>query len=814
MNFVLFLLFCIHCISAVDPPPLLKELNTFYPNDLYLDDVNNIALDPTTNDLYATNTASGTIDILSFSPSDGSMSVIRSIDVILQSSPYFKLDYMTAITFSPKGYMVASLIPLNYAQNAGWLVFIDVTTKYIAKFIELKYCFAPKHLISSSDGKRLIIACEGLSDDQQGIDPEGTISVIDTSLDDMSLWRIYNVDFKDFDDGVNIKHLPSTIYVPKPDDLFSINAEPEFVAIDNEDRYVYIALQENNGVAILDLYKLQIVEIYGLGAHDFGFSGLDPSDRDNGINIKKYLNVFGLRQPDGITLHRNYLLTANEGNAKYYDTLRVNQVALDHDAFPVELQLNNDENLGRLNILNAGSKYGEDDDTGEFSKLYTFGSRDFTIWKIEKNDDDEDCSCPYPYGLKLAFSSYDDFEQITAWTLGTNGFNADFENPSFDKRSDDKGPEPESIVVGECFNGDVYAFIGLERVGGIMVYDITDIDDGNVQFVEYLNARDFSVEYDDDSRPPKQAGPVEPETLIFIADDESSEGTALLIVGYKTSASIGVYSFNCGANRNYAQTQKPPYPTNEPLQPQTADTCDEQTPCLNIDILPIVSEQSEMYEVCLTFNNKNPFCSKSDDYFEYAVTLNEEEDDDTAMNYHWLLGEKRCQIAACSESVQFAVLDGDGCAESLDVSIVNMDGVDGVECSASPSNSCEWNIPIPTCSDEESVDSPTTTTSTTTTTATTTTQQQPQNDGDNNQETNNKKESRNTFDTITNKGGHFYESAMFAILLTFSVLTCLGIIGCVIKHSKKEQGDETIAIEGDVEQEEPSEFEEEQIENN
>jgi len=202
--------------------------------------------------------------------------------------------------------------------------------------------------------------------------------------------------------------------------------------------------------------------------------------------------------------------------------------------------------------------------------------------------------------------------------------------------------------------------------------------------VEYLNARDFSVEYDDDSRPPKQAGPVEPETLIFIADDESSEGTALLIVGYKTSASIGVYSFNCGANRNYAQTQKPPYPTNEPLQPQTADTCDEQTPCLNVDILPIVSEQSEMYEVCLTFNNKNPFCSKSDDYFEYAVTLNEEEDDDTAMNYHWLLGEKRCQIAACSESVQFAVLDGDGCAESMDVSIVNMDGVDGVECSALP----------------------------------------------------------------------------------------------------------------------------------
>ena len=38
---------------------------------------------------------------------------------------------------------------------------------------------------------------------------------------------------------------------------------------------------------------------------------------------------------------------------------------------------------------------------------------------------------------------------------------------------DDKGPEPENIVVGKIGN-ETFAFIGLERSSGIMMYQITN----------------------------------------------------------------------------------------------------------------------------------------------------------------------------------------------------------------------------------------------------------------------------------------------------------------------------------------------------
>ena len=41
-----------------------------------------------------------------------------------------------------------------------------------------------------------------------------------------------------------------------------------------------------------------------------------------------------------------------------------------------------------------------------------------------------------------------------------------------DGRSDDKGPEPEDIVVGPV-DGRTYAFVGLERANGVMAFDVS-----------------------------------------------------------------------------------------------------------------------------------------------------------------------------------------------------------------------------------------------------------------------------------------------------------------------------------------------------
>lgn len=52
-------------------------------------------------------------------------------------------------------------------------------------------------------------------------------------------------------------------------------------------------------------------------------------------------------------------------------------------------------------------------------------------------------------------------------------------------------------------DGRVYAFTGLVRIGGIMLYDVTD--PANPEFVQYLNTRDGMG-----------GGDLGPEGLIFI----------------------------------------------------------------------------------------------------------------------------------------------------------------------------------------------------------------------------------------------------------------------------------------------------------
>jgi Choice-of-anchor I domain len=86
---------------------------------------------------------------------------------------------------------------------------------------------------------------------------------------------------------------------------------------------------------------------------------------------------------------------------------------------------------------------------------------------------------------KLVFDSGDDFERITAAAFPAN-FNASNTSNTFDNRSDDKGPESEGVVL-EKSGHHTYAFISLERIGGIMVYDITNPFEA--RFIQYINSR-------------------------------------------------------------------------------------------------------------------------------------------------------------------------------------------------------------------------------------------------------------------------------------------------------------------------------------
>jgi hypothetical protein len=135
--------------------------------------------------------------------------------------------------------------------------------------------------------------------------------------------------------------------------------------------------------------------------------------------------------------------------------------------------------------------------------------------------------------LTQVFDSGDALEQITADAFPDYFNSTNDENDTFDNRSDNKGPEPEGVTVGEI-QGVTYAFIGLERIGGIVIYDLTN--PLAPEFVTYVNNRDFSGDAEAGT-----AGDLGPEGLVFIPASESPNGEPLLVVANEVSGSTTIY---------------------------------------------------------------------------------------------------------------------------------------------------------------------------------------------------------------------------------------------------------------------------------
>lgn len=251
--------------------------------------------------------------------------------------------------------------------------------------------------------------------------------------------------------------------------------------------------------------------------------GLDASDRDNAVNIAQW-PVFGMYEPDAIASfkvgHQQYLITANEGDARDWPGLseeaRVGSLSLDATAFPDGASLKANGNLGRLNVTRT---LGDTDGDGDFDQLYTLGGRSFTIWTDKGS---------------LVFDSGSDFERVIAGREPAF-FNASNDDRAFDSRSDNKGPEPEAIAIG-TIGKHTYAFIGLERMGGVMVYDVTNPI--APVFVDYANNRDFTV----DPATSEAAKDLGPEGVIFIDAKASPTRSPLLVVANEVSGTVTLYS--------------------------------------------------------------------------------------------------------------------------------------------------------------------------------------------------------------------------------------------------------------------------------
>ncbi|MDO8862558.1 choice-of-anchor I family protein [Haliea sp. E1-2-M8] len=541
--------------------------------------------DPATRQVFVVNANSGRIDILDISAPE-MPTLTDSLDVaadIASAVPAVAsaADLGAANSVAVSGNTLAVAVEAAVKQDNGYVAFYQTDGTFLAA---VEAGALPDMVAITPDGNTALVANEGEPNGDYSVDPEGSITLIDISggAGTVTSANVTQLRFTAFNAG-GAKSLGSDVRTSPKSASVAQDLEPEYIAVSADSSTAWVALQENNAIAVIDVSAREISAVRGLGFKDHGLIGneLDASNRDGGINIRQW-PLLGVYMPDTIDSYEyngiTYLVTANEGDGReyltdadsaedctaqggfdfddgdcfhYLDEIRVGDI-LDSGAsielanlerFAPDLDtLSDNANLGRIKVITtlgvrdcpAGSLEVSGQPTAGcvYEQLYSYGGRSFSIFNGDTGE--------------LVFDSGSDFETITAQRLGAD-FNATNDENDGDDRSDDKGPEPEAIEIARI-DGKVYAFIGLERVGGIMVYDITNPE--SAEFLQYINTRDFSVDIEElvDAGDFSAVGDLGPESIKFIAAGDSPTGEALLVVGNEVSGTTALFGVNLVSN--------------------------------------------------------------------------------------------------------------------------------------------------------------------------------------------------------------------------------------------------------------------------
>ena len=431
-------------------------------------------------------------------------------------------------TLAISGNLLAIAVKAEPKFNDGVVAFYRLDNQGNATFLKkVTVGSLPDGMAFSPDGSRLVIANEGeidgaanfvLAGDKSN-DPLGTISII-AIANGTPASTAQTLDFTAFDNGgVRASELPADVRIGIAGNDFSRDAEPEYVTITADGSKAYVTLQENNAVAIVDLANARIERIVALGFKDHGLAvnALAPSDKVSAtapFALKSYSNVLGIYMPDAIASFSignvPYFITANEGDDRddflaTPETARVSSLTLDATAFPNAATLQGELELGRLTVIRTMGL----NSNNQYEKLYALGARSFSIYNATT-------------GAQV-FDSGFDLEQRAYATLPT----ALLSKSQVIGRLDNKGPEPESVVVGQI-GSKTYAFVALERTSAILMYDVSN--PAAPVFVQWLqNTTDMTN------------GDISPEGLEFVPAAKSPTGKPLLLAGYEVSGSLAVW---------------------------------------------------------------------------------------------------------------------------------------------------------------------------------------------------------------------------------------------------------------------------------
>ncbi len=431
----------------------------------------------------------------------------------------------------------------------GSIVFFDADGEFVAN---VGVGVLPDMVTFSPDGSTVVAAGEGepiCAEDVGGgenedvtlsVNPKGTISIIAVN-DGVPAAQATILDFDDFDTDT-LKAAGVRIFWPGS--TAAEDLEPEYVVVSDDSSTAFVTLQEANAVAVVDLSIPKITAVAPLGTKDFSELLMDPSNRDDGVELGNW-DVRGIYMPDAIDTYTvggsTYLVTANEGDSRDFDCYSEESRMKDLDFTGSTLSADliaaagDNAKLGRLNSTTAMPT------TDPIDQLYMWGARSFTIWSTSG---------------EVVWDSGSQFEEYTAANYA-DYFNtqADIEyDPDgdgvttaaemvasmaeeVDGRSDDKGSEPEAVAIGRI-GSRFYAFVGLERQGGIMVYDVTSPtapvfeDYVNVALDEHAAGGDFTGPGTTD---------VSPEGVAFVSATDSPTGKPLVLMSNELSGTTTVY---------------------------------------------------------------------------------------------------------------------------------------------------------------------------------------------------------------------------------------------------------------------------------
>ena len=479
-----------------------------------------VAHDPVSQRLFVANSIGKKLDIIDFS-NPSAMSIISSIDISI---------YGNINSVAVKNGIVACAIENTVPEQDGFVVFFNTNGVFQN---QVTVGALPDMITFNNAGTRVLTANEGQPNVGYTIDPEGSVSIVDISggIATLTQTNVTTALFTAFNSqAAALKASGVRIY--GPGSTVAQDMEPEYITVSEDDLTAYVVLQENNAFAYVNLTNNTITDIKPLGFKDhsvFG-KGLDATNTGTNVNIANW-PIKGMYLPDGMT-HFNvagveYLITANEGDARAdygaanneETTIGAATYSLDPVAFPYASAMKSNANLGRLKCTN---RLGDTDNDGDFDEIYTFGGRSFSIWNATTGT--------------LVYDSGDDLEQITANdpTYGAI-FNCSNTNITKKDRSDDKGPEPEGVAVA-TIAGVPYAFVSMERVGGLMVFNVSN--PAAPQFVQYVNNRGLTG----------LTGDRGPEGIIYVKQQDSPNGKSLIVLGNEVSSSVSVYEIACPAS--------------------------------------------------------------------------------------------------------------------------------------------------------------------------------------------------------------------------------------------------------------------------